>query len=408
MTLDGGASAATLVPAGASTGRHEAIELRDGGERYGGRGVSRAVGNVTSELAPAVRGMDVREQEALDERLVAADGTPGCGRLGANAVLAVSIAAALAGAAASGEPVYRWFGDDPLLPMPMVNVISGGAHADGLIDVQDLLVVPVGAGSFAQALEWSWRVRSGTAAAMQARGMHAALIADEGGLAGPFASNRQALEILVEGMERAGLEPGPQVAIAVDVASGQLCSPDGYRLASEGRTLSSDELIDELASWCESFPVVSLEDVVDEDDWDAWATATRRLGGVQLLGDDLFVTDPGRLATGVEAGAANAILIKPNQAGTLTGARRAVEAARAAGYATVLSARSGDTEDAWLADLGVGWRTGQIKVGSTMRSERTAKWNRLLEVEAALQASGAAPFAGASALAPLSGPHAKV
>ena len=395
-----GASGVATVPSGASTGSHEARELRDGGERYGGKGVRRAVAAVNETIAPDAAGRDAADQAGLDAALRALDGTPDLSRLGANAVLAVSVAGALAAAAADGVPLWRRLGAPPLLPLPMVNVISGGAHARGAgVDVQDFLVVPVGAGSFAEAIEWAARVRSTTAELAAAQGLPAALVADEGGLGLGLPFNRAGLELLLAGIERAGLTPGAEAAIAVDVAATQLAAPGGYRLATEGRTLDAFAFVDELEAWCRDFPIVSIEDPLAEDDWPGWAEATRRLGDrVQLLGDDLFVTQVARLERGIDERVANALLVKPNQCGTLTAARTALERARTAGYATVVSARSGDTEDSWLADLAVGWRAGQIKVGSTARSERTAKWNRLLRIEAELGAEAA--FAGRDALAP--------
>ncbi len=400
VRLEGGARGAATAPSGASTGSHEAHELRDGGSRYGGQGVRRAVGNAAGELADAVRGLDAQDQDTVDRALRSADGTANLGRLGANATLAISIAAALAAAAAHQLPLYRYLqGDDsePLLPLPMVNVISGGAHAGGAVDLQDFLVVPRGAESFAQAMEWAWRVRRETASLIAERGLPATLVADEGGLGPPLASNREALDLLALGIERAGLRPLEEAAIAVDVAATQLAREGGYRLAREDRTLGADELVAELGGWCRTHPIVSIEDPLAEDDWDGWRQATAELGGIQLLGDDLFVTDLDRLERGIREGVANAVLVKPNQAGTLSAASRVVRRAGAAGFATVVSARSGDTEDSWLADLAVGRRAGQIKVGSTTRSERTAKWNRLLRIEAEL--GGRSRFAGAAALA---------
>ena len=401
VRLTGGARAAATVPSGASTGAHEAHELRDGDGRYGGRGVRRAVASVNETLGPGVTGLDAADQVALDAALCGLDGTASLGRLGANAVLAVSIAAAVATAEAEGVPLWRLLAGDaePLLPLPMVNVISGGAHARGAgVDVQDFLVVPAGASSFAEAIEWAWRVRRATEELAAERGFPASLVADEGGLGLPLPSNRAGLELLAAGIERAGLAPGEEAAIAIDVAATQLAVEGGYRLAAEGRTLDAGELLDELDSWCSAHPVVSVEDPLGEDDWAGWAEATRRLGPrLQLLGDDLFATDVVRLERGIAENVANAVLVKPNQCGTLSGALQAVETAGAAGYAAVVSARSGDTEDAWLADLAVGWRAGQIKVGSTTRSERTAKWNRLLHIEA--EAGSTSRFAGRGALA---------
>ncbi|GAA3388968.1 phosphopyruvate hydratase [Cryptosporangium minutisporangium] len=397
VRLDGGAIGRATVPSGASTGRHEARELRDGEARYGGNGVRKAVANVTGEIADAVRGLDVAD---LDVSLRTLDGTADLGRLGANAVLAVSVGAAVAGAAARGLPLHRAVADEgaaPLLPLPMVNIISGGAHSGRSIDVQDFLAVPLGARTFAEAIEWAARVRAGAAEELEHRNFPVALVADEGGL-GPFLhTNRAALDVLVAGIERAGLRPGDDVGIAIDVAATQFARADGrYVLAAENRELTADGLVDELADWCASYPIVSLEDALAEDDWAGWRTATERLSGRQLLGDDLFVTNPDRLDRGIREHVANAVLVKPNQIGTLDTARAVVRRAQAAGYTTVLSARSGETEDDWLADLAVGWRTGQIKVGSTTRSERTAKWNRLLRLEAEL--GSRAEYAGRTAL----------
>jgi enolase len=403
VALRGGARGTAIVPSGASTGTYEAHELRDGGTRYGGKGVRGAVGNANGPLARAVRGIDATQQKVVDAALREADGTPALSSLGANAVLAISVASALAAADAADEPLYRAAaaeGATPLLPLPMINIISGGAHAGRSLDIQDLLVVPVGADSFAAAIEVAWRVRRGTAEALDARGLPTALIADEGGLGPVLPSNRAALDVLREGIERAGLTPGTDAGIAIDIAATQFYDPETgrYRLGLENREVGAAEWVAELAEWCRNFPIVSLEDALADQDWDNWRIAAAELSGVQLLGDDLFVTDSARLALGIDDGIANAVLVKPNQTGTLTDAAAVVEQARAARFATVLSARSGETEDYWLSDLSVAWRTGQIKVGSTMRSERTAKWNRLLRIEAEL--GDAVAYAGAAALAP--------
>lgn len=399
--LAGGGRGTATVPSGASTGRHEARELRDGDARYDGNGVRRAVANVTGEIADTVRGLDATDQQRLDSTLRTLDGTAGLGRLGANAILAVSVAAARAAADARRLPLYEAVaepGTTPLLPLPMINIISGGAHAGRSIDVQDFLAVPLGATSFEQAIAWASRVRAGTADVLAEQGLPVALVADEGGLGPVLPSNRTALDLLVQGIERAGLRPGDDVGIAIDIAATQFQQKDGsYRLAAEDRELTSAALVEELAEWCARYPIVSLEDALAEDDWDGWSLVSKRLAGRQLLGDDLFVTDLERLGHGITQKVANAVLVKPNQTGTLDAARTVVRHAHAAGYGTVLSARSGETEDDWLADLAVGWRTGQIKVGSTTRSERTAKWNRLLRIEADLGAR--AEYAGAEALA---------
>lgn len=384
VQLADGTSGDATVPAGASTGRHEARELRDGGPRYDGGGVRAAVANIVGPLAAAVRGMDVTDQPMIDRRLREVDGSPDLRNLGANAVLAVSVASAVAAAAGQRMPLFRAVGrgERGLLPRPMVNIVSGGAHAGGVIDIQDVLAVPLAADTVAEAIEVAARVRAQTACAAEERGQPVHLVADEGGLGLPLGDNQAAIGLVLEGIERAGFRPGEDVGIALDVAAAQLQVGTAYRLRTEGREVDADELIDELQGWCRRYPIVSVEDGLGEDAWGDWATLTRSLPGVQVLGDDLFVTDVARLRQGIACGAANAVLVKPNQIGTLTDARAVVELAHEAGYRTVLSARSGDTEDAWLADLAIGWRTGQLKVGSTHRAERTAKWNRLLAVEA--------------------------
>lgn len=401
VTLSDGSRGEATVPAGASTGRHEAKELRDGDRRYEGRGVSKAVANANTVLCEAVRGLSADDQLAVDSAMRAVDGTSDLSNLGANAVLAISIATAVASANSMGVPLYvsEALGA-PLLPLPMVNIISGGAHAGRSIDVQDFLAVPVGARRFSEAIEWAARVRAGTADELSSRGWPTSLVADEGGLSATLPSNRSALDVLVKGIERAGLRPGSDVGIAIDIAATQLLATDGrYHLAADERHLGPEQFIDELHDWCGHYPIVSLEDALGEDDWDGWAEATKRLQDVQILGDDLFTTNIKRLQRGIDESVANAVLVKPNQIGTLTDAFDVVKLAQRAGYATVLSARSGETEDNWLADFAVGWRTGQIKVGSTMRSERTAKWNRLLRLEAELGADNV-EYAGAAAIAP--------
>ncbi|MDQ0893984.1 phosphopyruvate hydratase [Agromyces ramosus] len=396
VVLSGGVSANACVPSGASTGSHEALELRDGGGRYGGRGVRTAVNNVRVALADAVVGLDVADRDAVDLALRAADTSPGFAKLGANAILAVSVASARAAAAAAGTSLARHIrGDGPLpIPMPMVNILSGGAHAGGLIDIQDLLVIPTASSSFAEAIEWAAAVREATAdLARHCAFREAVLVADEGGLGLALDSNREALELLVDGIVHAGFTPGEDVHIALDVAATEFYRDGAYDLATEGRRLGSAELVDEVRAWCSDFPVVSVEDVVAEDDWDGWIRATEALGAsVDLVGDDLFVTDVDRLKRGIETGAANSVLVKVNQNGTLMGAREVLRLAHDNGYRTVVSARSGETEDAWLVDLAVGWGAGQIKVGSTHRSERVAKWNRLLELEATEDTAFAGPW----------------
>ncbi|HWI22451.1 MAG TPA: phosphopyruvate hydratase [Baekduia sp.] len=401
VTLKGGATGRAVVPSGASTGGHEAVELRDGGERYGGYGVLNAVASANGPLADAVKGMDALDRVAVDTAMEQADGEPALGRLGANAALAISLAVTIAAADAQGIPLWQALdgGDEPLIPMPMVNIVSGGAHARGALDIQDVLAIPVGASSFAEAMEWIARTRQGTADELDKRGGSSALVADEGGLAGALGSNEAALELVVKGIERAGLTPGDDVSLALDLAANQMFKDGGYRLDVEDRTLDSDEWVQTIARWCAEYPISSLEDIVAEDEWEAWRAASPIVGeGRQLLGDDLFATNSGRLERGIAEHVANAVLVKVNQAGTVSRAERVVKQAHAAGYSTVVSARSGDTEDGWLADLAIGWRAEQIKVGSTMRSERTAKWNRVLEIEA--RAGSKARFAGAGSLSP--------
>lgn len=399
VRLAGGDEGRAVVPSGASTGSHEASELRDGDERYRGFGVRGPVSNLNEILAPALVGRDALDRAGTDAAMEELDGTAELGRLGANAVLAVSAALTVAGAHALGRPLWQVLdgGTEPLLPLPMVNIISGGAHARRALDIQDVLAVPVGATSFAQAIEWAARVRFATAELLDARGGSSALVADEGGLAGFLASNEAAVELVTDGIAGAGLVPGEQVAVAVDIAANQIFEAGAYHLRSEDRSFSSDAWLAELNRWCERYPIVSLEDVLAEDDWPSWRAAGSLMGqGRQLVGDDLFATQLSRVERGIAEGVANAVLVKPNQAGTLSRAERALRAAQGAGYATIVSARSGDTEDSWLADLAVGWRAGQVKVGSTTRSERTAKWNRLLEIEA--KAGARAQFAGRGAL----------
>lgn len=400
VVLDDGTGGECIVPSGASTGTHEVHERRDSGARYGGRGVREAVEEITGNIASALIGRAFDGQEDLDRVLRELDGTSSLSRLGGNTILAISIAFAIACANQLEIPLHRHIGSPekaPLLPLPMINIISGGAHAGRSIDIQDLLVVPIGADSFSTAIEWASRVRAGTAEAMRERGYATALIADEGGLSAPFPSNRDALSTLIDGIHHAGLRPGDDVGVAIDIAASQFLADDGlYHLTSEQRALTTQEWISELVEWADHFPIVSIEDPLGEDDFEAWSQLTARLPGRQVLGDDLFVTNVSRLRDGIARGAANAVLVKPNQIGTVSDALDVVHEAHANSYRTVLSARSGETEDAWLAELAMGWRTGQLKVGSTMRSERTAKWNRLLKWEALL--GDAATYAGGRAL----------
>jgi enolase 1/2/3 len=406
VRLNGGATGSAMAPSGASTGTHEAHELRDGENRYGGKGVQRAVANVSDVLADAITGLDVSDQQSIDDALRAADGTTNLARLGANAILALSVACLKAAAAAAGEPLWRYALDTTHasveLPMPMINILSGGAHAGRAVDIQDVLVVPIGATTFSQALEWVDRVRRATAAELAEWGYSTALVADEGGYGPDLPTNRSALQVVTTAIERSGFSPGNDVGLALDIAATQFYDERSrrYILAAEDRKLTANEWARELAGWCLSFPVISIEDAMAEDDWDGWLDVTKAIGPtIQIVGDDLVTTNVERLRHAINRGVANAVLVKPNQIGTISDAHELIRAARSSSYATVLSARSGETEESWLADLSVAWRTGQIKVGSLARSERTAKWNRLLRLEAELE--DVALFAGRSAIAPL-------
>lgn len=383
VTLASGAKGRAVVPAGASRGRHEAREWRDGGTRLGGLGVRAAVEMIDTRVRSALVGVDASRPEAVDSILPTIVAPPDRGYLGSNTTLAVSVAAARAGAAGRGMPLWGHLGDGgtPLLPMPMIQILTGGAHAGRVLDIQDVLVVPAGASTFADALETVWRVHAAAKTLAEAAGHNARLVGDEGGLAVSLGSNRDAVEFVARSIDKAGLEG--RAVIAIDIAAGQLVDPHGcYRLAIEDRVLDREAWLAEIGRWVRDLPIWSIEDPVDEDDWDGWRHARDELGVAQLVGDDLLVTDVDRLRHGIEIDAANAILIKPNQRGTLTEAAEAVRIAASAGWHTIVSARSGDTEDDWLADLAVGWHAGQVKVGSLTRSERTAKWNRLLEIEA--------------------------
>jgi len=389
------------VPSGASTGAAEAHELRDGDPmRHGGMGVLHAVANVEGEIASALRGIDASDQRDVDDRLRELDGTANLRRLGANATLAVSIAVCRAFAASRRQPLYLRIagltGERALLPLPMTNILSGGLHAGRGMDVQDFLAVPLRALTFGDALGVLARVRAAADDAMRARGLPT-LLADEGGLSPGCEHGRAALALMVEAIERSGQRPGEDVAIAIDVAASTLAQNDGtYALAREQRVLSSVEMIDMLDGWVDDFPIVSIEDALDEDDWSGWKDLTARLGArVQLVGDDLFATQQARLARGAGSEVANAILVKANQNGTLTGALDVIARAKASGYATIVSARSGETEDPFIADLAVGSAAGQIKIGSLRTSNTLAKYNELLRIEA----TSRAPYAGVLALA---------
>ncbi|MEF8852711.1 MAG: phosphopyruvate hydratase [Haloarculaceae archaeon] len=402
----GDATGTFTVPSGASTGAHEAVERRDGGDRYGGRGVREAVRAVRAELAPVVRGRDVTDQTGVDAALEDRDGRDDLSRLGANAVLGVSGAVAHAAAEAVGEPLYRYLADGLLddgrgspgaLPLPMVNVFSGGLHARGGIEIQDFLVVPVGAGTYPAAVETAWAVRAAARERVLERGQRP-LVADEGGFAPGVDTVDGAFELLLASVGDAGFEPGEDVAFAVDVAATHFHEDGTYVLGSLDRRFDRAGMVDLVARWVEEYPLVSVEDPLAEDDWTGWERLADRVGDrVQLLGDDLVATDRQRLARGVEAGAANGLIVKPNQAGTLTRTLRVVETARSAGWAPVVSARSGETCDATVADLAVARDAGQIKIGSLARSERLAKYNRLFGI--ANDPSHEGGFAGADALA---------
>jgi enolase len=393
VSLSSGAGGRAAVPSGASTGEFEATELRDGGEAWGGKAVTRAVANVEGEIAAAVRGMDSSAQEALDRAMIELDGTPNKSRLGANAILGVSLAFAQAAAAEAGQPLWRHLGgpDARVLPVPMMNVLNGGAHADNKVDFQEFMVVPFGAQSFSECLQMGTEVFHALKRTLHERSL-ATAGGDEGGFAPDLGSNEEALEMLVAGIEAAGLRPGEDVAIALDPATSELFSDGAYVLEHEGRTLSAHELAAYWADLAGRYPIVSIEDGMDEEDWDGWKALTERIGeSVQLVGDDLFVTNTERLKRGIEAGVANSILIKVNQIGTLTETLEAIGMAREAGYTAVMSHRSGETEDVTIADLAVATGCGQIKTGAPSRSDRVAKYNQLLRIEEQLGAAAEFP-----------------
>ena len=393
VILASGATGRAAVPSGASTGEFEAVELRDGGDAWGGKGVTRAVANVNRELAEAVAGLDAADQQALDRAMIDLDGTANKGRLGANSILGVSLAAAKATAAELNMPLWRYLGGEAahVLPVPMMNVLNGGAHADNKVDFQEFMVVPVGAPSFTEALRMGAEAFHALKGILHDRGL-ATAVGDEGGFAPDLESNEAALEVLVEGIEAAGFEPGSEVAIALDPATSEVHKGSAYVLEHEGRTLSAEELADYWAEMAERYPIVSIEDGMAEEDWDGWRTLTERLGeNVQLVGDDLFVTNGERLRRGIELGVANSILVKVNQIGTLSETLEAVDIAREAGYTAVMSHRSGETEDTTIADLAVATGCGQIKTGAPSRSDRVAKYNQVLRIEELLGADAEYP-----------------
>ena len=399
VVLDSGAAGRAIVPSGASTGQFEAVELRDGGDRFGGKGVLTAVGNVNNTIARVLNGFDALDQREVDATLVELDGTPNKANLGANAMLGVSLAVAHAAAADLDLPLYRYVGgtNAHVLPVPMMNVINGGEHADNNIDIQEFMIMPVGAASFSEALRWGAETYHTLKSVLNERGLSTA-IGDEGGFAPDLGSNEEALELLMEAIERAGLRPGDDMALAMDAASSEFFEDGMYVLAGESRSLAPNDFATYLSDLVDRYPIVSIEDGMDEDDWDGWAAITETLGGkVQLVGDDLFVTNVERLSRGIADNIANSILVKVNQIGTLSETLDTVAMATAAAYTSVMSHRSGDTEDTTIADLAVATNCGQIKTGAPARSDRVAKYNQLLRIEADL--GERARYPGLAALA---------
>ena len=401
VMLDSGAIGRAIVPSGASTGEHEAVELRDGGSRYLGKGVTRAVENVNSSIATAIIGMDATEQRLIDTALIDLDGTDNKSRLGANAMLGTSLAVAHAAAAELELPLFRALGGPHahVLPVPMMNVINGGAHADNNVDLQEFMIMPVGAPSFREALRWGVETYHTLKKVLHDRGL-ATAVGDEGGFAPNLDSNEAAIAVLVEAIERAGYAPGTDIAIALDPAMSELFKGGKYHLSGEGKTLDADEMVAWWVAIVDKYPIVSIEDGMAEDDWDGWSKLSAALGSrIQLVGDDLFVTNARRLSMGIERNVANSVLVKVNQIGTLTETLDTVEMATRHSYSSVMSHRSGETEDATIADLAVATNCGQIKTGAPARSDRVAKYNQLLRIEDRL--GDAARFRGRSALAPL-------
>ncbi len=399
VVLASGARGRSIVPSGASTGEHEAVELRDGGTRYGGKGVLGAVENVNGEIADALDGLDALDQRICDQVMIDRDATDNKGRLGANAILGASMAIAKAAAAELEIPLYRYVGgpNAHVLPVPMMNVVNGGAHADNTIDLQEFMVMPVGAPSFREGLRWGTEVYHTLKKVLHDRGMSTA-VGDEGGFAPNLATNEDAIRILVEAIEKAGYTPGTDLAIALDPAMSELYRDGAYHLTGEGKVLSSDDLVAYWQRLAAAYPIVSIEDGMAEDDWDGWKSLSTALGGqVQLVGDDLFVTNTRRLQMGIDRGVANSVLVKVNQIGSLTETLNTVELATRHAYTTVMSHRSGETEDVTIADLAVATNCGQIKTGAPCRSDRVAKYNQLLRIEADL--GEAAAYRGRSALA---------
>jgi len=400
VELAAGVVGRAAVPSGASTGEHEAVELRDGDpKRYGGKGVEQAVENVNGPIAEAVRGLAADDQRGLDETMIELDGTENKGKLGANAILGVSMAAAKAAALYYEMPLYRYLGGlrAYLLPVPMMNILNGGAHADNNVDIQEFMIMPLGAETFKEALRWGAEVFHALKAVLKGRKLNTA-VGDEGGFAPDLASNEEALKVIVEAIKKAGYKPGKQISIAIDSAASGFFKDGKYYLASEKKTLTAAQLVDYYADLADRYPIVSLEDGLAEDDWDGWKLLTEKLDEkIQLVGDDLFVTNTERLLKGIEMDVANSILIKLNQIGTISETIDAIDLARSAGYTAIVSHRSGETEDSTIADFVVGMGTGQIKTGSASRTERICKYNQLLRIEEEL--GSAAVFAGWSAFA---------
>ncbi len=397
VTLSSGIMGRAAVPSGASTGEREALELRDGDKsRYLGKGVSKAVNNVNTEIRDALLGMDVFEQQAIDDKMIALDGTETKERLGANALLAVSLATAHAAANQNSEPLYAYLGDgDYTMPVPMMNIINGGEHADNSVDLQEFMILPVGAPSFSEALRYGAEVFHTLRSVLHGKGMNTA-VGDEGGFAPDLSSNEEAIEVILEAIEKAGYRAGEDIYLGLDAASSEFYQDGKYVLGSEGKSFDAHEFTDYLANWVRQYPIITIEDGLAENDWDGWAYLTEQLGGkVQLVGDDLFVTNTSIFEQGIEKHIANSILIKFNQIGTLTETLNAINMAHASNYTAVISHRSGETEDSTIADLSVATRAGQIKTGSLSRSDRIAKYNQLLRIEEQLGAG--ARYAGKGA-----------
>ena len=398
VTLADGSLGRAAVPSGASTGAHEALELRDGGKRYGGKGVGKAVANVEHEIFEAISGLDAEEQDRIDKLLIALDGTPNKGRLGANAILGVSLAVAKAAAAARGVPLFRYLGGPSarVLPVPHMNIINGGVHADNALDIQEFMILPIGAANFSEALRMGSEIFHSLRKELKDKG-HATNVGDEGGFAPNLKTADEAFGFIMRAAEKAGYKPGTDVALGLDAASTEFYEGGKYKLEGEGKTLGAAELVRFYEDLVRRYPIVTIEDGMAEDDWDGWAALTRALGArVQLVGDDIFVTSAARLRDGIARGVANAILVKVNQIGTLTETLETVDTAHRAGYRVVMSHRSGETEDSTIADLAVATNCGQIKTGSLSRSDRLAKYNQLLRIEEILGPS--AQYAGVGAL----------